>query len=362
MVQNDIIAYSAFKRNPQKTVFPAIVDSFASHSTLPTSITLLSTALNDAYPKIGDSLDEAYEEAKKLDSPEITIKSVDCVSCHISTPLRSLIQWRITQRDPDSASRFTPRGYLREPDQASHLFGSATTTRKSGVFADFFLAQRDVIEDNFSERDDPIATFLGYDPKSHSEVNEDNLIPRLDYIQRNGGYFGAYPMISQRTINESAADASFLNHVLSRESFTPNTLSPEIQLHQRDFLPFLTAKRQVELDQLAQLSLHPEWFKKAWKSSDLNVLHSEMMKNNELKKHVEAVIDQYPDHPINLERNSTFVYKYWIEGNSSFEFAVTNYRDRERPFALLNGYFNKWRSESIYSLPLIGNAEIIDLN
>ena len=95
-----------------------------------------------------------------------------------------------------------------------------------------------------------LSVFADFSDTYESSANWKNL--RLDFIQRQLGYFSFFPQISQRVVNESALTVKVAAQLMNAgEGQAKTVLKPLfrfVRLTKKDFLGFLPLRRQLEHD------------------------------------------------------------------------------------------------------------------
>jgi len=210
-------------RTPEGTMKPNLIPAFLNHKELPNIVGFMTRAYGDAKPSFSDSGGkDLLMNVKRINSPEVVnFLGIDCVSCHTATSYVTLAKFRSGEILDASAQI--------ESERLQQGLSGITRTRKEQRFADEvqlhqFLAKRVVGGNN-----DKFARTMGY--RNMQEYQDSNKIPRVDYVQRQFGYFNRFPMVGQRAIEESAIVAMFINTFVDlngmKAAITDNALEPD---------------------------------------------------------------------------------------------------------------------------------------
>ncbi len=297
-----IMAHLEKPRIPAETFSPDLAPNFRAGVNLPNIQPLMALAYAHGRSPFGssekaDALLGAFEDSHRIDDPfTLNIKSIDCVSCHTSTPYRTMAM----NRSPEELRRRLSDSVERERSRLVSLGVDASLERLQGAFADHLLSQEHVVSSGaFFARPNSQMTFRGYDPNvldsqrpdrsASKEIKRDffnrreewlagvnkesleNPIYRVDYVQRQFGYFGALPMVSQRVINESAVSAAFMNARVSRESFPISRVDLQLKIKQSDLLHFVSRVQQAKIDPLVLFHQDTGNYRKVLQPGSANV-------------------------------------------------------------------------------------------
>lgn len=213
MVKNNLMTSRSFKQTGAETYVPNLVPNFLNNKALPNNAALADHALKEGDVTLAEA-SSALEASYRVDDPiSVNFKGIDCVSCHTGTSFRTALRSHFDESTLE-ASGLDERMYRR--DFKPVWAGSATLSRDRTRFADYYLSQ-DKFLGEFFEGDE-----LSQSKFARSYRRADGTqgkVYRVDYVQRNFGYFWRFPMITMRSILESGFNAHFANTFIDFSSF-----------------------------------------------------------------------------------------------------------------------------------------------
>ncbi|MCA2961473.1 MAG: hypothetical protein IOD12_14575 [Silvanigrellales bacterium] len=213
-----LMVQEAQERDPEKALHPTLTRSFRTNAKVPNVVDLAKISLS---PEIG-SVDLSREgvtaivaSSSRLSDPiEFNLHSFDCVSCHTASAHQSIVRASLPESQKerlDARGRLDGAGFELKGQNLSRE-GEHTDSQddaKSTAFADGLLTQKFFAE-LVSPGGESGPRMRGFRSRAaiDSKIRE---VYRADYVQRNFGYFGFMPMVSTRTVNESALNATIAN-------------------------------------------------------------------------------------------------------------------------------------------------------
>lgn len=223
-----VMTTRAFGRSADETFEPPLTSAFKSRPKIPHLMGLVDTALQrssasmDAQgnitPEAKQAMEVAMRDAARVDNPYLlNFKSSDCVSCHMGTSYRTMLR-KLAERGVDK-KKFQDLEIwddvtrIDEDGARPYFSPGVTRERKSDSMADTVLLNPQIASQFANATNETRDLFQG------KPFLTDFGVTRVDYVQRNFGYFFRWPNVSQRTINEAAANATFANELVDLESF-----------------------------------------------------------------------------------------------------------------------------------------------